>query len=107
MSVGTNTGGVQAFGMMGPYKPNVASTAKLRVFLLGKNLQSSYLADGNPISPPFGIQPPGKQNTNIYERPVIDQETVEELAPPNLTSLFLDNSYGPEGGIYRRTNHKC
>ena len=36
MSVGLNTGGVQAFGMQGPYKPNVASTEKLRVFLLGK-----------------------------------------------------------------------
>ncbi len=99
MSVGTNTGGVQAFGMMGPYKPNIASTGKLRTFLLSKNLQSSYLADGNPISPPFGVQPPGKQNTSIYERHVIDQKTVEELAPPNLLSLFLDNSYGPEGGF--------
>jgi len=99
MSVGLNTGGVKAFGMQGPYRPNVASTEKLRVFLLGKNLQSSYLADGNPVSPPFGIQPPGKQNTSIYERPVVDQKTVEELAPPNLTSLFLDNSYGPEGGF--------
>ena len=39
MSVGLNTGGVQAFGMQGPYRPNVASTEKLRVFLLGKNLQ--------------------------------------------------------------------
>tara|TARA_R110002153_G_scaffold36663_4_gene108215 strand:+ start:5610 stop:8702 length:3093 start_codon:yes stop_codon:yes gene_type:complete len=98
MSVGLNTGGVQAFGMQGPYKPNVASTAKLRVFLLGKNLQSSYLSDSNPIPAPFGIQQPGKQNTNIYEQSVIDQKTVQELAPQNLVNLFLDNSYGPEGG---------
>ena len=98
MSVGLNTGGVQAFGMQGPYKPNVASTAKLRVFLLGKNLQSSYLSDSNPIPAPFGLQPPGKQNTSIYEKSVIDQKTVQELAPQNLVNLFLDNSYGPEGG---------
>ena len=99
MSIGTNTGGVQAFGMMGPYKPNVSSTKSIRTFLLGKNLQSSYLADGNPISPPFGIQPPGEQVVNqIYEQSVIDHKTVEETAEPKLKTLFLDNSYGPEGG---------
>lgn len=98
MSVGLNTGGAQAFGMQGSYKPNVASTAKLRDFLLGKNLQSSYLSDSNPIPAPFGLQQPGKQNTNIYEQSVIDQKTVQELAPKNLVNLFLDNSYGPEGG---------
>ena len=68
MSVGLNTGGAQAFGMQGSYKPNVASTAKLRDFLLGKNLQSSYLSDSNPIPAPFGLQQPGKQNTNIYDK---------------------------------------
>ncbi len=92
MSVGLNTGGVQAFGMQGPYKPNVASTEKLRVFLLGKNLQSSYLSDSNPVPAPFGLQPPGKQNTSIYEKSVIDQKTVQELAPQNQVNLFIDNS---------------
>ena len=99
MSIGTNTGGAQAFGMIGPYKPNVSSTESIRTFLLGKNLQSSYLADGNPVSPSFGIQPPGKQVVSeIHEQSVIDQKTVEEIATPKLKRLFLDNSYGPENG---------
>ena len=99
MSIGTNTGGVQFGGMLGPYRPNVDSTKKLRNFLLSRNLQSSYLADGNPVSPPWGIQPPGGEVLNqFYEQSVIDQKTVEEIAPTTLKSLFLDNSYGPEGG---------
>lgn len=99
MSIGTNTGGVKFGGMLGPYKPTVNSTAALRNFLLGRNLQSSYLADGNPIPPPWGIQPPGGERLNqFYEYSVIDQKTVEEISQPKLQSLFLDNSYGPEGG---------
>ena len=99
MSIGKNIGTIPFGGMLGPYKPNVSSTVKLRNFLLSRNLQSSYLADGNPIPPPWGVQPPGGEKLNqFYEYSVIDQKTVEEIAPPNLQSLFLDNSYGPEGG---------
>ena len=92
MSVGKNIEGVQAFGMMGPYKPSVSSTERLRQFLLSRNLQSSYLADGNPIPPAWGIQPPGDQKLNqFYEISVKDQPTVEETGAKSQRSLFLDN----------------
>ena len=99
MSVGKNIGGVKAFGMMGPYKPTSSSTEKLRKFLLSRNLQSSYLADGDPIPPAWGIQPPGEEKiTQFYETPVKDQPTVEKIGLTPQRNLFLDNSYGPSGG---------
>ena len=98
MSVGTNTG-IKAPGMLGPWLPTPNATKALRTFLLGKNLQSSYLADGNPIPPPFGVQPPGEQVINqTVEQSVIDQETVEDSGEHWKDISFLDNSYGPEGG---------
>ena len=54
MAIGTNTG-IKSAGTLGPWKPTPASTEALRIFLLGKNLQSSYLADGNPVPPPFEV----------------------------------------------------
>ena len=66
---------------------------------MGKNLQSSYLADGNPIPPPFGVQQPGDETINqIYEQSVIDQQTVEESGDHWKSVSFLDNKYGPAGG---------
>ena len=74
MSVGTNTG-IKAVGTLGSWLPTPSSTKALRTFLLGKNLQSSYLADGNPIPPPFGVQPPGDEVINqTVEQSVINQE---------------------------------
>ena len=89
---------------------SVKSTENLRTFMLSKNLHSSYLWDGKPISPPFGVQEPGEQ---VYEtsrmQNVPDQPTVGEVArgvagvagatvKSPLTKLFLDNKYGPAGG---------
>ena len=78
---------------------SIESTENLRTFMLGKNLHSSYLWDGKPISPPFGVQQPGEQ---VYEtsrmQDVPDQPTVGEVAKAPLTKLFLDNKYGPAGG---------
>ena len=98
MAIGKNTG-VKSPGMLGLWKPTPKSTQALRTFLLGKNLQSSYLSDGNPIPPPFGVQPPGDEVINqIYEQSVIDQTTVEDSGDYWKGVSFLDNRYGPEGG---------
>ena len=80
-------------------KLSIESTENVRRFMLGKNLHSSYLWDGNPISPPFGVQEPGEQAyvTSIMQN-VPDQPTVSEVAESPLTKLFLDNKYGPAGG---------
>ena len=53
-SRGKAKGGQNPYGL-GDYDITLSSTEILRKFLLGKNLQSSYLADGNPISPSFGV----------------------------------------------------
>ena len=84
---------------LGNYQINIKSTEILRKHLLGKNLQSSYLADGNPLPPPYGVQKPGDFSyQNLSDNFVIDQKTVMEIGEKYQTSLFLDNSYGPEGG---------
>ena len=98
MSLGKNTG-IKSAGTLGPWKPTPASTASLRIFLLGKNLQSSYLSDGNPIPPPFGVQQPGDEViSQTVEQSVINQETVEDSGEYWKGVSFLDNKYGPEGG---------
>ena len=84
---------------LGEYSVTLSSTEILRKFLLGKNLQSSYLADSNPVPPSFGIQSPGKNvYTNLSDNFIIDQETVLEGGVHQQTNLFLDNKYGPMGG---------
>ena len=98
MAIGTNTGVQNPYGQ-GDYNITVSSTETLRKFLLGKNLQSSYLADGNPLSPPFGVQVPGEFSyQGLSDNFVIDQKTVLEIGVNYQTNLFLDNSYGPAGG---------
>ena len=98
MSIGTNTG-IKSAGTLGPWKPTPGSTEALRTFLLGKNLQSSYLADGNPISPPFGVQRPGGEViSQTVEQSVINQKTVEDSGEYWKGVSFLDNRYGPAGG---------
>jgi len=98
MAIGKNTGVQNPYGQ-GDYKITLSSTETLRKFLLGKNLQSSYLADGNPLSPPFGVQTPGDFSyQNLSDNFVIDQKTVLETGVNYQNNLFLDNSYGPEGG---------
>ena len=94
----TNTNIQNPYGQ-GDYDISIKSTEILRKHLLGKNLRSSYLADGNPLPPPYGIQMPGKfsyQTQSDYH--IIDQKTVSEVGEESQTNLFLDNSYGPEGG---------
>jgi hypothetical protein len=98
MAIGTNTG-IKSAGTLGPWKPTPASTEALRIFLLGKNLQSSYLADGNPVPPPFGVQQPGNEIiSQTVEQSVINQETVESSGEYWKGVSFLDNRYGPAGG---------
>ena len=97
MSVGTNTGIQNPYGL-GDYSISTSSTEILRKFLLGKNLQSSYLAESNPIPPSFGIHEPGKKETTINFTNVKNQKTVSEQSEGTQESLFLDNMYGPEGG---------
>ena len=97
MSVGENTGTQNPYGL-GNYSISTSSTEILRKFLLGKNLQSSYLAEANPIPPSFGIQSPGEKETTINFTNIKDQKTVEEESEELQKSLFLDNMYGPEGG---------
>ena len=98
MSIGKNTG-IKSNGTLGSWKPTPGSTESLRTFLLGKNLQSSYLSDGNPIPPPFGVQQPGNEVINqTIEQSVINQETVEDSGEYWKGVSFLDNKYGPEGG---------
>ena len=98
MAIGTNTGVQNPYGQ-GDYKITLSSTETLRKFLLGKNLQSSYLADGNPLPPPFGLQKPGEFSyQNLSDNFIIDQKTVLETGTQYQTNLFLDNSYGPQGG---------
>ena len=94
----TNTNIQNPYGQ-GDYDISIKSTEILRKHLLGKNLRSSYLADGNPLPPPYGIQTPGEfsyQTQSDYH--IIDQKTVSEVGEQSQTNLFLDNSYGPEGG---------
>jgi len=80
-------------------KLSIESTENVRQFMLGKNLHSSYLWDGKPISPPFGVQQPGDQAYLASRmQNVPDQPTVSEVAESPLTKLFLDNKYGPAGG---------
>ena len=98
MSVGKNTNIQNPYGQ-GNYVISTSSTEILRKHLLGKNLQSSYLADGNPIPPPFGVQPPGDEvytNQTMYSVP--DQPTVGEVGERPQGKLFLDNKYGPIDG---------
>ena len=91
-------GGQNPYGL-GDYGITLSSTEILRKFLLGKNLQSSYLANSNPVPPSFGVQPPGKNvYTNLSDNFIIDQETVLEGGITQQTNLFLDNKYGPMGG---------
>ena len=97
MSVGENTGTQNPYGL-GDYSISTSSTEILRKFLLGKNLQSSYLAESNPIPPSFGVHPPGEKETTINFTNVKDQKTVSEESQGVQESLFLDNMYGPEGG---------
>ena len=98
MSIGANTG-IKSAGTLGPWKPTPGSTEALRIFLLGKNLQSSYLSEGNPIPPPFGIQQPGNEIiSQTVEKSVINQKTVEESGEYWKGVSFLDNRYGPAGG---------
>ena len=98
MAIPTNTGVQNPYGQ-GDFKITISSTETLRKFLLGKNLQSSYLADGNPLPPPFGVQPPGDFSyQNLSDNFVINQKTVLETGTQFQTNLFLDNSYGPAGG---------
>jgi len=67
-------GGQNPYGL-GDYNITLSSTEILRKFLLGKNLQSSYLADSNPVPPSFGIQSPGKNvYTNLSDNFIIDQK---------------------------------
>ena len=97
MSVGKNTGTQNPYGL-GDYSISTSSTEILRKFLLGKNLQSSYLAESNPITPSFGVQVPGEKETTISIRNVKDQKTVGEGSQEQQKSLFLDNMYGPVDG---------
>mgnify|MGYP003126385417 CR=1 FL=1 len=98
MAIPKNTGVQNPYGQ-GDFKITISSTETLRKFLLGKNLQSSYLADGNPLPPPFGVQPPGDFSyQNLSDNFVINQKTVLETGTQFQTNLFLDNSYGPAGG---------
>lgn len=98
MSTGANTGTQNPYGQ-GDYSINITSTSPIRKMLLGKNLESSYLADGNPITPFYGIQKPGETPyTYLSDKATIDQNTVQEEGVNIQTSLFLDNKYGPMGG---------
>ena len=98
MATPNNNNSQNPYGL-GNYKISIASTEILRKFLLGKNLQSSYLADSNPITPPFGVQQPGSTDYNtLSDNFVKDQDTVQEEATKPQTNLFLDNKYGPMGG---------
>jgi len=98
MSTGTNTGSQNPYGQ-GDYSINITSTSPIRTMLLGKNLESSYLADGNPITPFYGIQKPGDFSyTYLSDKATIDQDTVQEEGVNIQKSLFLDNKYGPMGG---------
>tara|TARA_R110002110_G_scaffold83761_8_gene217455 strand:- start:686 stop:3688 length:3003 start_codon:yes stop_codon:yes gene_type:complete len=91
--------GVQNPYGLGDYTISLDSTEVLRKMLLGKNLQSSYLSDGNPVTPFYGIQQPGEFSYNhLSDTAIIDQNTVQETGLKAQTSLFLDNSYGPAGG---------
>ena len=95
----TRDRGVQNPYGLGDYNISIGSTALIRKMLLGKNLESSYLADGNPIVPFYGIQEPGSFSYNyLSDNAIIDQPTVQETGVGNQISLFLDNSYGPAGG---------
>tara|TARA_B100001094_G_scaffold332564_1_gene405204 strand:+ start:11125 stop:13998 length:2874 start_codon:yes stop_codon:yes gene_type:complete len=98
MATPNNSSSQNPYGL-GDYKISIASTEILRKFLLGKNLQSSYLADSNPITASFGIQEPGSTNYNsLSDNFIKDQETVQEKGVTLQTNLFLDNKYGPMGG---------
>ena len=91
--------GIQNPYGLGDYNISITSTEILRKMLLGKNLESSYLADGNPITPFYGIQKPGEFSYNyLSDTATIDQDTVQEKGVAPQISLFLDNSYGPAGG---------
>ena len=98
MAIQPNTSSQNPYGL-GDYTISTSSTAILRKFLLGKNLQSSYLADANPVPASFGIQEPGKNiYTSLSDNFIIDQNTVQEGGLTPQTTLFLDNKYGPMGG---------
>jgi hypothetical protein len=98
MATPNNSSSQNPYGL-GNYKISIASTEILRKFLLGKNLQSSYMADSNPATPSFGIQQPGTSKYSyLSDKFVIDQDTVSEGGTKPQTNLFLDNKYGPMGG---------
>jgi len=98
MATPNNSSSQNPYGL-GNYKISIASTEILRKFLLGKNLQSSYMADSNPETPSFGIQQPGSTNYSyLSDKFVVDQDTVQEKGTKPQTNLFLDNKYGPMGG---------
>ena len=90
MATPNNSSSQNPYGL-GNYKISIASTEILRKFLLGKNLQSSYMADSNPTTPSFGIQQPGTTNYSyLSDKFVIDQDTVSEGGAKPQTNLFLD-----------------
>lgn len=98
MSQGTNTGIQNPYGQ-GDFNISTSSTDILRKFLLGKNLNSSYMSDSNPLPAAFGTQQPGTtEYQGLSDNFVINQENVSEVGSNYQKGLFLDNKYGPEGG---------
>ena len=101
MSIGNNTQ-IRYPAAQGNFNINVASTEILRKFLLGKNLDGSYLNRGNPI-PPNGDQLPGSVVISdlpmypVSQSPVPEDVTGIDGIPFDET-LFLTNKFGPSTG---------
>ena len=96
MSIGNNTQ-IRYPAAQGNFNINVDSTEILRKFLLGKNLDGSYLNRGNPI-PPNGDQLPGSvviSDLPMYpvpQSPVPEDVTGIDGIPFDET-LFLTNKF--------------
>ena len=84
----TNTNIQNPYGQ-GDYNISIKSTEILRKHLLGKNLHSSYLADGNPLPPPYGVQMPGEfsyQTQSDYH--IIDKKQLVKLVRYHRPTYF-------------------
>ena len=101
MPIGSNTN-IRYPASQGDFNVSFASTQMLRDFMLGKNLDGSYLNRGNPI-PPNGDQQPGSiVISDLPMRPVPEVPFPEDITGvdgvPFDETLFLTNKFGPSTG---------
>ena len=91
MATPNNSSSQNPYGL-GNYKISIASTEILRKFLLGKNLQSSYMADSNPTTPSFGYR-----DVQLIDVDKVLPRTGQGYVAPNTVTpqSFVSSNYTP------------